>query len=217
MATKDLLFLPSLSEKLPYNNLRFDFEGNGQSTGKFSIGGFKSEVDQIKTVVDWARNSGYIPLALIGHSKGANEVLMYSVVHGDVPLTVSIAGRVDMGVLPKVLDPVLDKVETEGQATLSLGSKEFLVEKTGLQERKKLNMNKILSAQKSWVCVIHGENDEITNPQDAFQMKTILGQNCFDFQIVPEADHMFKDVDLAIHIENFFKKSVPLLELMRVI
>jgi pimeloyl-ACP methyl ester carboxylesterase len=87
--TKDSVFLPYLDEKLPYNTLSFDFSGNGESEGVFSLGEYHKEVDDIHAVVDHADRLGYRVIALIGHSKGANDVLLYSAKYGNVPIIVN--------------------------------------------------------------------------------------------------------------------------------
>ena len=46
------LFFPSLAESLKYNSLRFDLQGNGDSEGKFSIGGFTQEINDVRCVVN---------------------------------------------------------------------------------------------------------------------------------------------------------------------
>lgn len=106
LVDKDLLFLPHLSDSLTTNCLRFDHQGNGESQGEFTIGGFQREAGDIRDVVHWARREGYRPVALIGHSKGGNNVLIYDAIYSDVPLIVPISARLNMNLLPTLLIPV---------------------------------------------------------------------------------------------------------------
>ena len=212
---KNNLFFPKLAESIKYNTLRFDLQGNGQSEGDFMIGGFSREVDNIKSVVNWSRSRGFKVLALIGHSKGGNEVLMYSSRYGDVPIVIPITARMDMSILPNFLFPVIDKVEAEGSAIIELAGKEYKIDKEGLKERKSINMRKVLEKVKTWVAISHGTNDDITNLSDSAEIENCLGVYSFERIIIEGADHFYigKEDELCQHINNFFVKAVPLLVL----
>ncbi|CAG9331271.1 unnamed protein product [Blepharisma stoltei] len=214
-SSKDSLFLPYLSDNSTYNTLRFDFPGNGDSGGEFEFGGFEKEVSIIHSVVLWAKSHGYKPLALIGHSKAGNEVLMYSAKYGDVPLIISIAGRLDMNVIPAFIQPVMNSIEAEGQATIELLGREYNITKAGVDERKAINMTRILAAVRNWVCAIHGDIDPWTNIEDAEGISRLLGRRCFELDVIQGADHSFTncEAELLQNIENFLAKAVPLLQL----
>jgi uncharacterized protein len=216
---KNNLFFPKFAESLKYNVLRFDLQGNGDSEGKFTIGGYKSEVEDIKTVVDWSRSQGYKVVALIGHSKGGMEVLIYSSKYHDVPLIVPISSRVNTSELPPFLLAIASKVEAEGSATLNSYGTEYLIDKQGLEERQQINMPEILQGIKDLVFIIHGDNDATTNVQNAETMEKILGQRVFGKCIIKNAGHLFQEHfdDLCIAINDFFRRAVPLLELRRLI
>ena len=210
---KDNLFFPRLAEGLMFNTLRFDFEGNGNSGGKFMFGGFSREVDQIRSVVAWARGQAFKVVALVGHSKGGNLVLMYSSRYGDVPLVIPICGRMDMSILPAVVAPILDQVNEKGSGVIEFRGKQFTIDKEGVQERIQVNMRKVTEKVKTWVFVIHGTNDEVTQVKDSEDLEIALGKYCFERCVIEGADHFFREFgeELVNNINNFFKKSVPLL------
>lgn len=63
------------------NSFRFDFFGNGESGGEglWSYGGYLSEVEQLESAVDFVtRVLGLQVTAIIGHSRGANVVMLSS-------------------------------------------------------------------------------------------------------------------------------------------
>lgn len=213
--TKDSVFLPYLDEKLPYNTLSFDFSGNGDSQGKFTLGGYHKEVEDIKSVVDYSVRQGYRVIGLIGHSKGANDVLLYSAKYGDVPLIIPIAGRMRMEGNPKFLEKYLDQISTEGKAVGTFHGKEFTLTKEGLEDRRNLDMESCLRNVKNYVCVIHGTADSIIPVEDAHIITAQLGQNAIDLKLIPEADHSFYDYDseLLRAIESFLSYMVPILNL----
>jgi len=78
-----------LCERIPINCVRFDFHGNGDSGGfdEWSFGGYNGDVTHdLRPLVTLLRLRNYEVVALIGHSRGGNEVLMYSMKYDDVPL-----------------------------------------------------------------------------------------------------------------------------------
>lgn len=210
---KNACYHQHFSDNSKFNTFRFDLEGNGESLGDFEIGAFERDVDNIHTVVLWAKSNGYKPLALIGHSKGGNEVLIYSAKYGDVPLIIPVAARMDMSILPNILTPIIENVYADGQATLTAAGKDFNISKSGLEERKNLNMNRCVARVRNLVCVIHGDADITTQVKDAHDISKVLGRNCFELNIIPGADHMFGEFypTLLEIIENFITKALPLL------
>lgn len=74
---KDYLFFPRLAAALPICSLRFDFRGNGDSTGTPSYAGYDAEVDDLGAAVQFLHIKGIATLALIGHSKGSIVSLLY--------------------------------------------------------------------------------------------------------------------------------------------
>jgi alpha/beta superfamily hydrolase len=213
--TKDSVFLPYLDEKLPYNTLSFDFSGNGESEGVFSLGEYHKEVDDIHAVVDHAVRLGYRVIALIGHSKGANDVLLYSAKYGNVPLIIPIAGRMRMSGNPKFLEKYLDQIENEGKAIGTFHGKEFVLTKEGLEDRRRLDMEECLRNVRNYVCVIHGTADTIIPVEDAQIIKEQLGEHAMDLKLIPDSDHYFYDFEneLLRSIQSFLSYMVPILNL----
>lgn len=87
-------------EHIPYIDaiVRFDFHGNGESTGydKWSYGGYVEEVEDLRNVVQFlVRSNASVPI-LLGHSRAATVVVLYGCLYSDVPRIVSLAGRVNM-------------------------------------------------------------------------------------------------------------------------
>lgn len=210
---KDELFLPYLAENLSYNTLRFDHQGNGESEGEFTAGGFHRDVEDIRDVVGWAKDNGYKPLALIGHSKGGNNVLLYDAKYGDIPLVVPISARFDMSVRPSIFNSVAAEVAEKGAGVLALGSREYLITQEALQERENLPTAKICSSASNWVCVVHGDSDSMPSKEDFYHICSLLKLQCFESHLVPNAGHMFTGCENALIeiIEDFIEKALPLL------
>ena len=212
---KDTHFFPRLAEGLMFNTLRFDLEGNGSSEGKFTFAGFSREVENIRSVIAWARGQSFKVLALVGHSKGGNLVLMYSSRYGDVPLVVPICSRMDMSVIPSMVSHALDEINEKGSAVIEVRRKQFTIDREMIQERLQVNMKKVTEKVKTWVFVIHGTNDDVTYLRDSEELEIALGRYCFERYIIEGANHYFREFkeELVSNINNFFRKAVPLLSL----
>jgi hypothetical protein len=77
------MLLKSLaSSDLPCNTFRFDFRGNGQSGGETGYGNYEEEAEDLQAVVQYLdtrfRESHGPVIGVLGHSKGASVVLIFS-------------------------------------------------------------------------------------------------------------------------------------------
>lgn len=185
------LFFPALAKLSNINVLTFDLEGNGDSEGEFLIGGFMREVENIREVVLYAQSIGFNVISLVGHSKGGNSILIYSSVYSDVPLLITVAARFNMSVLPKFLDPLIPEVEEKGFSFFNIKDKMFKIDKNGIQERRDLDMDRVLRGVQNKVVVLSGDRDDITDQSDAHRIAEVLGDRCFKKVIVQGADHFF--------------------------
>lgn len=63
------IFVERLSRALlPRQTIRFDMSGNGESEGKFQFGNYQDEVEDIRAVVEHARNVMHLHVdCIIGH------------------------------------------------------------------------------------------------------------------------------------------------------
>ena len=187
------LFFPALCKLENINVLSFDLEGNGDSEGEFLFGGFMREVENVHEVVLYARSLGFNVISLIGHSKGGNTILIYSTLYSDIPLLIVIAARYDMSILPKFVDSIIQEVEEKGSSIFFNGKKNFCIDKSGIEERRKLDMNKVLEDVSGKVAVIYGDRDGITSENDAHRIAELLGDKCFKKVLVQGSDHFFVD------------------------
>ncbi|GIL92529.1 hypothetical protein Vretifemale_20048 [Volvox reticuliferus] len=118
--SKDGFLFPQLADELASrgrSSLRFDFAGNGESEGAFSFGNYFREVGDLRAAVMFVRDTlnGNVP-AIVGHSKGANVVLLYASRFDDVPYVVNIAGRSIMsrGIKERFGEDILLRLDQEG-------------------------------------------------------------------------------------------------------
>ncbi|KAG8878417.1 hypothetical protein FRC20_008340 [Serendipita sp. 405] len=72
MGHKDYIYQRKLAALLPIDSFRFDFRGNLESGGKWSLAALPNEIDDIQCVAHHLHTVyGYLIRVVIGHSKGS--------------------------------------------------------------------------------------------------------------------------------------------------
>ncbi|KAH7647152.1 alpha beta hydrolase [Cryptosporidium bovis] len=98
-SSKENRLCQTIAKHMNINVVRFDFRGNGDSEGleSWSFGDYHAEVNEdLRMVVEYLRNLDLDVKVLVGHSRGAVEVLMYSWLYDDVDIIISISARFDL-------------------------------------------------------------------------------------------------------------------------
>jgi alpha/beta superfamily hydrolase len=210
LSSKNSPLICYLDTHLKVNTLKFDFSGNGDSEGEFNIGGFDKEVDDIHSVVEHCRNSGYNIVGIVGHSKAGNTVLLYSNKYNDVPFIITLAARYNMAILPKILLKYEQAAYDEGFTFANMRGKSYRITREGLEERRNMNMAEVLGRVMIDVLVIHGESDDITSYQDSLEIASQLGERLRERVLIPNCDHNFNNCwgDVVESIEKVLYRGI---------
>jgi predicted alpha/beta-fold hydrolase len=88
MSSKDHNFVPDISKKIIQDfgirsyryNSRFD-RSEFEPDHRYKFSGYNDDIDDLKCVISQLKNDGYTPFCLFGHSRGANDVLLYASEH----------------------------------------------------------------------------------------------------------------------------------------
>jgi alpha/beta superfamily hydrolase len=186
-----------------FHTLRFDFVGNGHSTGSFSAANFEREFQNVQTILTFVQDKLQCRVAcVVGHSKAATTILRTAVeqeAHGDpsqrIPCFVNLSGRFSVPHeydMSKRLSP--DKVEElkrEGKIVLGhpLGGREFTMTMRDVEERNLMNSSTVKNIQYASVLTIHGSLDGMVGVDNAHEYaKTIPKHELF---IIEGADHNY--------------------------
>lgn len=192
-ASKSVPLMRSLSTallaRLPDGSAvaRFDFSGNGESSGTFRFGNYAAEAADLRAVILHVHSLGFSVNAIAGHSKAATVVLMYAATHGDVPTIVNLAGRFAMreGLTARFGEEGMAAMQ-EGKAlaqTLSLDDGEgrrrelsFEICWDDLSERWNMDMNVVLEAipAATKVLTVHGTDDKVIPVHDGREIMNRL-------------------------------------------
>ena len=205
-----------LSEAVKINTFRFDFSGNGDSRGEFTLAGFEREAAELKDAVVYCQSQGYRVVAIIGHSKAAQVVLVYSALYGDVPIVVSLAPRFDMTGENSILIPYLDEIDQKGFAMVTHHKKEYRVTREMVAERRAVNMESYAQRVQNWVLLLHCEDDEVIPVANAYLFQVHLGERLMKLQLLPAGSHFFTgeaEQQVVEAINEFLSQMVPIFNL----
>lgn len=194
-----------ISEGLRVNSLRMDLIGSGDSEGEFSVGNYEGEVACIKKCVEWCQDQGFTIIALIGHSKGANEALMYSSLYSDIPNIILLSARFDTSKLTPIFQQILTQVQLSGSYLLDWNNKTHLITLKGLQEKLDLNVQNHCKAAQGTFLLIHGSSDSVIPVEDSTQILNTLPVLPKKLEILPGVDHWFTNAltEVSNIINNF--------------
>ncbi|KAI9277865.1 protein-tyrosine phosphatase-like protein [Sporodiniella umbellata] len=207
---KDYLYQRLLAEKLPYSTFRFDFRGNGESTGEPGYANMAEDVEDIYTVANYFENQlGYEIYAIIGHSRGSTAGFKYAT-SCEKPLSfyINVAGRFNMQ------DLRLDTSRPELSAALK--SKGYFDWK--VRQRDRIVTIKVTEKEvekyRSWstehiekmplatsVLTCHGLEDNICHPYNAAMYANRIPDH--SLVLFSNCDHNFKG-----HFEKLVKTIV---------
>lgn len=197
-STKDRIPMVSLAfafEKEGISAFRFDFAGNGESEGSFQYGNYHREAEDLRAVVEYFQAKQRCVVAIIGHSKGGNAVLLYASRYNDVQTVVNIAGRFDLkrGIKGRLGKDFQEKIKQHGFIDVRnrRGKLEFRVTEKGLMDRLETDARAACQTitPSCRVLTVHGTLDEMVPVKDATEFaKHIPNHN---LRIVEGADHEF--------------------------
>ena len=205
-----------LAEALRVNTFRFDFSGNGESAGEFTLAGFEREAEELKDAVVYCRSQGYRVVAIIGHSKAAQVVLIYSALYGDVPIVVSLAPRCDMSGQNHFLLPYLDEIESQGFAMVTIHKQVYRITREMVAERRNLDMEGYSRRVQNWVMLIHSEEDETIPVANAHLFQAALGDHLLKLHLLPGGSHFFAgalESQVVDAIHEFLSQMIPIYNL----
>ncbi|KAL6851667.1 hypothetical protein ACP4OV_020231 [Aristida adscensionis] len=217
-ATKEDSILVDLAAAITregINAFRFDFSGNGESEGEYLYGNYKKEAADLRSVVSYFSKQNYVIIALVGHSKGGNAVLLYASMYHDVPMVVNISARfaLERGIEERLGKDFVQRIEKDGYIDVRnrKGEFKYRVTKASLDDRLSTD---ILSSSRAIskdcrVLTIHGSRDEIIPVEDARMFAANIPSH--ELRIVEGADHRYtgREQELTSLVLGFIRSHHP--------
>ncbi|MEY9930278.1 putative OsmC-like protein/alpha/beta superfamily hydrolase [Catenulispora sp. GP43] len=147
--------------------LRFDFTGLGQSGGDFGNTGFSSNVDDLVAAADYLRTEHAAPRLLVGHSLGGAAVLAARHRIPETRAVAVIGAPADPSHIAHLLRDARDTIEREGEATVSLGGRDFCVRRSFLADIADQPQAERIRELKAALLVMHAPQDETVGIDNA--------------------------------------------------
>ncbi|CAO3674778.1 unnamed protein product [Umbelopsis vinacea] len=212
MGHKNYLFQKLMAQKLPYENFRFDFRGNGDSEGTTGFGNIDDDVQDIRTVASYFEGKGYQIYAIIGHSRGSVASLRYaSTCRVPVPHVVNVAGRYRMHLIRgRQSEKQKQEMKEKGYYTWSIRrrgkTEDIRVTDADVKQFASFDTSQVYKLSKATsVLTCHGVADNIVPVHDAAMYSNIIPTHTL--KLFPDADHNFKGCyeELVETVLRYFK------------
>eukprot|EP01090_Pellita_catalonica_P000477 TRINITY_DN10332_c0_g1_i1.p1 TRINITY_DN10332_c0_g1~~TRINITY_DN10332_c0_g1_i1.p1 ORF type:complete len:284 (+),score=34.85 TRINITY_DN10332_c0_g1_i1:112-963(+) len=194
---KNGLFIPSLAQylvnKIKCSVIRFDCAtGTGQSDCEFNYAGYDDDVMDLRAVIQ-ALPSNLKPYIIIGHSKGANEVLMYASKFNDIPYVVSISSRFIMNrKVARFSEQQLSDLQHMKTIEWEAVGRVWKISGQQFFERRNIDNKKISAGiRKGKILLIHAFDDGIIPFEDVEMWKTHLSPELSEKIALPTGNHFF--------------------------
>ncbi len=169
--------------------LRFDFTGLGNSDGDFANTNFSSNIQDLVSAADFLRENVAAPTLLIGHSLGGTAVIAAGSQIPEVKGIVTIGAPSDPSHISHLFKSKLEKIETEGEATVLLAGREFQVKKQFLEDLDNQSVLKSLSDSRANLLVMHAPGDQTVSIDHARHIYD-AAKHPKSFISLDDADHL---------------------------
>jgi len=169
--------------------LRFDFTGLGKSGGDFASTNFSSNQEDLKVAADYLREHFDAPSILIGHSLGGAAVLSVASDIPEIKAVVTIGAPAEAEHVAHNFGTKLDDINTQGEATVSLGGREFSIRKQFLDDLQNNDVLEKVAKLHKPVMVMHSPIDETVGVENASKI-FVAAKHPKSFISLDHADHL---------------------------
>jgi putative redox protein len=150
--------------------LRFDFTGLGSSEGDFSNTNFSSNVDDLMYAAQALESRFRAPELLIGHSLGGAAVLNVASRLKPVKAVVTIGAPATARHLQHLLREGRDQIDQQGQATVSIGGREFSIKKQFVDDITQYHSTAQIRKLDAALLIFHSPLDAIVSINEAVEI-----------------------------------------------
>ena len=179
--------------------LRFDFTGLGESEGDFENTNFSSNVEDLICAANFLAENYQAPKILIGHSLGGAAVIFAANKIESVNAVATIGAPSDPKHVSHLFASGIEEIKEKGEARLSIGGREFNIQKQFLDDINDQNMASTLKKMKKPLLVMHSPQDttvEIENAANIYQ----AAWHPKSFITLDGADHLLSDKRDSLYV-----------------
>eukprot|EP00775_Hariotina_reticulata_P004323 gene4323-4576_t len=181
---------------------------------------YAGEVDEIHAAKQFLEHfHSQQVVALLGHSKGGCDVILYAAKYGDIPFVINVAGRFDMkqGIAERFGEDVFDRVKAGAVTAVAQRDDQFYIEfqltQQDLEERFAIDMAEASAAIKHCkVLTIHGTADRVIPVEDGRKFAAQISGS--SYVEVAGADHNFRAGPVVVQqlveaVIEFLQSNLP--------
>ena len=179
--------------------LRFDFTGLGESDGDFENTNFSSNVEDLICAANFLKDNYEAPSILIGHSLGGAAVIFAANQIESVRAVATIGAPSDPKHVAHLFGSGIKEIEEKGQARVSIGGREFNIQKHFLEDINDKNMEETLRNMRKPLLVMHSPQDETVEIKNAANIYA-AAWHPKSFISLDGADHLLSDKRDSIYV-----------------
>ena len=196
---------------------RFDFTGLGNSDGDFANTNFSSNTQDLLAAAHFLEEKYQAPTLLIGHSLGGAAVLAMGAKLPQVKAIVTIGAPHEADHVIHNFDAHIESIESDGQAKVSLGIREFTIKKQFLDDLRAQTSEHIQHLNKA-LLILHSPLDLTVDIRDAEKIYK-AAKHPKSFISLDSADHLLsKPADseyVAQTISGWASRYIPIADTKR--
>lgn len=179
--------------------LRFDFTGLGMSGGEFANTNFSSNVADLLCAVDFMREELEAPSILVGHSLGGAAILAAAADVPEAKAVATIGAPADATHVRRHFQTDIEKIETEGEASVELAGRHFSIRKQFLDDLEEHNIRTRISYLRKALLIFHAPLDEAVGIENA-SMIFEAAKHPKSFVSLDDADHLLTKRRDALYV-----------------
>jgi uncharacterized OsmC-like protein/esterase/lipase len=187
----------SLTEK-GFGVLRFDFTGLGESEGEFADTNFSGNVEDLLSAAKYLSDNYKSPSLLIGHSLGGAAVIVASRDLPTVKAIATIGAPSTLSHVTHLLQGGIDKIHTEGAATINIGGRPFKIKKQFLQDLEGLKLKTIVKDLNRALLILHSPQDGVVEVKNAEELY-LAARHPKSFVSLDGGDHLLSSKEDSLY------------------
>ena len=173
--------------------LRFDFAGTGIGGGAGEAVNFASDVDDLRAAAKAMAEAGMPPSLLVGHSLGGAAVIVAAAELPDVAAVATIGAPADLQHILRFFGQEgLDAIAREGEASVEIAGRPFLVSRGFLDAVEGIDVEKAIASLRRPVLVMHSPLDQVVGIDHASRI-FLASRHPKSFISLDNADHLLTD------------------------
>jgi putative redox protein len=201
---KNLTAVRTIGKTLTEKNiavLRFDFTGLGESEGDFESTNFSSNVEDLYSAAQFLSKNYQAPSLLIGHSLGGAAVLFASAKIPSVKAIATIGAPSNPEHVAHLFKNSVDEINASGKALVSIGGRDFTIQKHFLDDIQDKNIKHNLDAFRNSILVMHSPQDTTVGIENAAEIYK-AARHPKSFVSLNGADHLLSDKQDSAYVGN---------------